>query len=170
MKQFVEEVRSAFLTKNENFEDSFANDEFFQKSLWLRLDNQRFFIRHGKKIEVIDTSSKTEIFNSTNTELEVYRIPFATKDELLTAIEEVAKTFYDIGNKSYLFKVLQSPVQVFNSYLKEDKLQFMMAEFDNESIETVVSIYQEEDNALFMSLGDGLLMVYFFTFFPNDDF
>ena len=48
---FLKKISSAFLNGNQDFEDSNANDEFLQNSLWVRLDNNNFLVRKGKQIE-----------------------------------------------------------------------------------------------------------------------
>ena len=169
-QNFLNQIKNAFLENTQNLEDSFANDEFLQKALWVRLDNNQFFIKNGKIIDSATKLQNSNLFFAKNTELEIYKIPTSNDESLNEAIQEIAKTFYDIENRSYSFILLDSPIQIFSKYVKNGDANFLKVELGNDSIETIAEIYSGEDNALYLSLGHGVLFVYFFTFFPNDDF
>ena len=164
----MQKITQAFLSDNQNFDDCYANDEFLQKSLWARLDNNNFLWRFGK--QTMNNQKPENLQFARNTELEVYKIVTLSPFETEEAVEEVAKTFYDIKKQSYSFRLLSSHLDIFSHYIKGLDLKNAQNDLIGENTTCIVEIYAGEDNALYLSFADDVLFVYFFTFFPNDEF
>ena len=167
---FLTKVKQAFSKNDQNLEDSFANDEFLQKCLWARLDNSQFSIRKGQKVELQPSTQISHFKFSKNLELEIYKIITLNEFEFDEGLIEIAKTFYDIENRSYSFRFVSHPLEIFSKFIQGLDLENDQRDLRGENIQNILEIYDGEDNALFLSLGEDVLFVYLFTFCPCDEF
>ncbi len=156
-------IREIFYKMCNVSEDNSASDEFISQHHWTRIEDGHWRFNKSKPAQENGFEEEVDALFPKGIELDVYRFAVTTPADVASLIREIAKTFYDLEGKTYVFKEFES----LSNALREWGDAFGLVATDQAlahcATHLVVKVYGDNTTALYLGFGDGGVVAFVFN-------